>query len=418
MSPEHPVGVFPQRLHQMGGENGRRLHHRVTGQFGPLLLPASDPNGRKTERGIRNLYPLDLLLDHSGVHSHIVSRPYCASNDFDASQFDHILVGFQLKVISDPDLRDDNPQLRGTLPSDAADPFQQVAALLGVHQTDQTVPYLYRYGIHRQKILRALLGVTLLLLCLCHLTLFEALFRVRGRVSDGPGDHTQEEEGNPRKPRRKAQQKQDTGRYQDRFGLKQDLPRDVLAQVRLRRRPGDDDARRRGEYERGDLTYQAVPDRQYGVGAQRLCERHASLQDPDDEPPKDIDERDRQSGDRVASDELAGPVHGAVEVRLSRDLLPSPPRLDIVDQPRVEVRVDAHLFPRHGVQREASGHLCDPRRALGDDHELDDDQDNEHHEPDDVVPLDHECAERGDDLPGKRVAQDQPGRCDIEGETV
>ena len=39
------------------------------------------------------------------------------------------------------------------------------------------------------------------------------------------------------------------------------------------------------------------------------------------EPADDVDERDDDAGDGVAADELAGTVHGAVEVGLLRDLL-------------------------------------------------------------------------------------------------
>ena len=42
-----------------------------------------------------------------------------------------------------------------------------------------------------------------------------------------------------------------------------------------------------------------------------------------------------------------------------------------------QVGVDRHLLARHRVEREARGHFGDAARALGDDHEVDDDEQQE-----------------------------------------
>ena len=81
----------------------------------------------------------------------------------------------------------------------------------------------------------------------------------------------------------------------------------------------------------------------------------------------------------------------------------------LVDQPRVQVGVDGHLLAGHRVQGEARRHLGDASRALGDDHELDDDEDHEHHEADHEVAADHELAE-GVDHRARRVGPLVPWR--------
>ena len=73
--------------------------------------------------------------------------------------------------------------------------------------------------------------------------------------------------------------------------------------------------------ERRHLAHQAVADGEPREELGGLGERHAVLGHADDQPADDVDERDDDAGDGVAADELAGAVHGAVEVGLLRDFL-------------------------------------------------------------------------------------------------
>ena len=50
-------------------------------------------------------------------------------------------------------------------------------------------------------------------------------------------------------------------------------------------------------------------------------------------------------------------------------------RLLVVDQAARQVGVDRHLLARNGVERETRANLGDTRRALGDDDEIDRDED-------------------------------------------
>ena len=133
------------------------------------------------------------------------------------------------------------------------------------------------------------------------------------------------------------------------------------------------------------------------------------LDHPDHDAADQVDPGDDQRGHRVALDELRGTVHGAVEVRLAGDLLAPVPRLLVGDQAGVQVGVDRHLLTGHRVEGEPGGDLGDAAGAVGHDHELDHDQDQEDHEADHDVSADDELAEVADDAAGVTLGQDQAG---------
>ncbi len=156
------------------------------------------------------------------------------------------------------------------------------------------------------------------------------------------------------------------------------------------------------------------------VGLERVHQRHALLDDADDEAADDVDRGDEEAGDRVAADELG---RRRPSRRRSRPRARSPraaPRASLlVDEARVEVGVDRHLLAGHRVEGEARRHLGDAPGALGDDDELDDDQDQEEDDADDEVAADDELAE-GLDHAARRaralaaVQQDEARRGDVE----
>ena len=108
-----------------------------------------------------------------------------------------------------------------------------------------------------------------------------------------------------------------------------------------------------------------------------LAERHALLDDADDDAAEQVDAGDQDAGHRVALDELRGTVHRAVEVGLLGDLGAALARLLVGDLAGVEVGVDRHLLAGHGVEGEARADLGHAAGAVRDDDELDHDQDQE-----------------------------------------
>ena len=198
-----------------------------------------------------------------------------------------------------------------------------------------------------------------------------------------------------------AEQRQDPAGHAERARLAEDLRHDLLAHVV---RPGDaghQNGDRDGEQQRRNLRHQAVADREQGVGAARVRQRHSVLRGADDGAAEQIDEDDENAGDRVAAHELAGAVHGAVEVRFFAHFLAARDGLGLRDDAGIQIRIDGHLPARHGIQGESRAHFRDAAGALGDDHEIDDHQHDEHHHADGVVAAHDELAEGGDDVAGR-----------------
>ena len=140
------------------------------------------------------------------------------------------------------------------------------------------------------------------------------------------------------------------------------------------------------------------------------------LEHADHDPAEQVDRGDEHGGHRVALDELRGAVHRAVEVGLARDLRTALAGVLVGDQAGVQVGVDRHLLAGHRVEGEAGGDLGHAAGAVGDDHELDHDQDQEHHEADDHVAADDELAEVVDHAAGAALGQDQAGDRHVDGQ--
>ena len=152
----------------------------------------------------------------------------------------------------------------------------------------------------------------------------------------------------------------------------------VAVEIKQRRHLGDD----------------AFADGQQRELLQRLDDREVLLRDTDDEAADRVDRDDDDRGDCVAADELAGTVHRAVEVGGALDVLAALARFGFGDQPGVEIGVDGELFAGHGVQRKAGRDFGDAPGAVGDDDELNDDQDEEDHEADGIVAADDDLLRR------------------------
>ena len=202
-------------------------------------------------------------------------------------------------------------------------------------------------------------------------------------------------------------------------GLAEDLRHDLLAHVVGFRDTRHQDRDRDRQQQRRDLRDQPVADREERIGAARIRDRHAVLRGADDDAAEQIDEHDQYAGDRVAAHELAGAIHRTVEIRLLAHLLPAHDRVGLGDEAGVQIGIDGHLPPRHGVQGEARAHLGNSAGALGDDDEIDDHQYREHHHADGIVAADDELSERGDHMAGRvraGVAPDQhdAGRSDVQ----
>ena len=145
-------------------------------------------------------------------------------------------------------------------------------------------------------------------------------------------------------------------------------------------------------------------------------EADVMLDHADHDAADQVDRGDDHGRHRVALDELRGTVHGSVEVGLAGDLRAAVARVMVGDQPGIQVGVDRHLLTGHGVEGEPGGDLGDASGAVGHDHELDHDQDQEDHEPDHDVSADDELTEVADDAAGVALGQDQARHRHVDGQ--
>jgi hypothetical protein len=140
------------------------------------------------------------------------------------------------------------------------------------------------------------------------------------------------------------------------------------------------------------------------------------LHDADDEAADQVDAGDEDARHGVAAHELARAVHRSVKIGLALDRAAAVARLALADDASVEVGIDAHLLAGHGVEGEAGGNFRDAARALRDDDEIDDRQDDEDHQSDDEVALHHELPECADEVARVALGQDRAGGGDVEAE--
>ncbi len=141
-----------------------------------------------------------------------------------------------------------------------------------------------------------------------------------------------------------------------------------------------------------------------------MTEIHVVAGDTDDDAAENVDGRDDDAGDCVAAHELRGTVHRTEEGAFLFELAPAPHRLLLVDVAGGEIGIDGHLLAGNGVEGEAGANLGDARCTLGDDEEVDRDQDDEHHGADDEVAAHHEVGKSCDDMPGRIVALERRWR--------
>jgi len=110
------------------------------------------------------------------------------------------------------------------------------------------------------------------------------------------------------------------------------------------------------------------------------------------------------------------PVISPVKIGLLFDELPAVPRIALGNDSGVEVRVDAHLFAGHGIQGEPGRDFSHASRALGDDDEIDDGQDDENNQADHEIALNDKLAEGGDEIARVALREDGAGRGDVQPE--
>ena len=337
-----------------------------------------------------------------------------------------VLIGFQLQIVAQADGGNDDAHFLGESFAHAGDALEQIAALARVGQADQAEAQFDLQGVHREEALQFVAraggggspgrrGAVGFGGGFAGLEGWFLAVQLIGERAHNGGEAKKRQHGQPRHDGKNHHHSRQDGQH---FGKGEQLAGQFLAQFLLGGGAGDEDAGGGGGDERGNLRDQAVPDGEQGEPLEGFVDGHALLHDADGKAAQDIDEGDQNGGDGVAADEFARPVHGPVKIGFLLDLAAAEAGLGFVDHAGVEFGVNRHLFARHGVEGETGRDFGDAPRALGDDDEIDQGQNQEDHQADDIIAADDKIAEGFNDMPGIAVEQDQAGGSDVERKAV
>ena len=176
------------------------------------------------------------------------------------------------------------------------------------------------------------------------------------------------------------------------------------------------------QQQRRDLGDQTVTNGQQYVLAERVAGIEIVFKNTDTDTADHVDDQHHDPGDGVTANKLRRAVHRTVEVCFFRYFLSAVSGLLLVNQTRVQIGVDSHLFARQRIQGKARGNLGNTFRPFGDHHEVDDHQDDKHHETDDEIAADDHLTKGFNDLTRRAFAfmtvqQHHAGRGDVQRQT-
>ncbi len=418
------VGALADYRAEVGRDDGCRIDDREAQRLRLLARPGFDPVGLHAEGRVAGLD----ALDHA-EHAARIDGEFAIGHDRGlrhghSRERDAIAGGRQVEVVAYVDGWHQEAELLRQLQTHAANARQQLAAVRLVDQRHEAIADLETDAIDRLDVLPRQ---------------FFALHRCRrrrqierlARLALGLGATTHQQIGGIRADAgcgeehevRHARNDADHGEHAradvEHARVAEQLLRHLIADVLLARHAGDDDRDRGRQQQRRDLRGQAVADSKQRVDRDGVAEAHVVHQRTDRDAAEDVDEQDEDAGDGIASHELAGTVHRTVEVSFRTHFAAAHPRLVLGDESGVEVGVDRHLLAGHGVEGETRRHFGDTAGTFGDDHEVDDRQDDEHHDADGIVAADDEMTEGLDHMPrrirpGVAFAEHHTCRGDVE----
>ena len=204
--------------------------------------------------------------------------------------------------------------------------------------------------------------------------------------------HGEEQEDKVRHTWHETKQPQYCGAEHHYARVSKQLANHLLTDIFIVCHAGHNHARCGGNDQCRDLRNQTVTDGQQGITLRRIAHRQAMLQYPHQQAANDVDNHDQNARDGVAAYKLTRTVHGAVEVSFLGHIRTTTFCLIFPDKTGVKVGVDRHLFTRHPIQHKARTDFCDTPRTFGDNHKVDDNEDDEHHDTDGKVTANKEVT--------------------------
>src|SRR5690554_6476460 len=400
LTPQHLGGMTMQQVVEMGGNNGAGIHHGVSIDLGMLALGTINPYRRQAEGRVGGRRALKLPRHLSRINGEPLARVGFGTPDFSSLERNHIGIGTQLKVVANVYHGGQKADLLGELLAHALDPSQQLTVLPLIDQRDQAMAHFKPQRIDQLDIVPTGFGRLRRRRRRSIEFLFhQAPFTLARQYPGQPAQQrSEDQEDQVRHPRYQTQQTHDTGCQNQNLGIDEQLTDNLLADILLGIDPRYRDTSGSGNHQRGNLRHQAIADGHDGISACGVTETHAVLQHTNQQTADQRHRHDDQTGDGIATHEFAGTVHRAVEVGLLGDFFTPLPRFVFPDQAGIEVGIDGHLLARHGIEHEAGSYLGDTPGSLGDNHEVDDYQDQEHHQAHGKVTPDQELTESFDHL--------------------
>ena len=217
-------------------------------------------------------------------------------------------------------------------------------------------------------------------------------------VSDAHHDARQTEKGQGGQAGNDGQQRQQSGGHEQSARIGAQLAEDGLVGRTARSALGDQKTCGKRNDEGGDLRHQTVAHRQLGEDVRGLAQIHAMTRIADGNAADDVDGGDDEAGDGVAAHEFGCTVHGAEESALFLQFPPAELSFLFIYDAGRQIGIDRHLLAWYGVEGEAGAHFGNTRRALGDDDEVDHDQDQEHDQADDEITAHDQLGKTANDV--------------------
>src|SRR5579884_3503680 len=422
LAAEQLVRVPADHLGEVRDDHGGRVDHGVAGELRALALGGRDPEGVEPEGRLACRDPGHGRGHRAGVDGEERPRAHLAAGDLVALEEDQVGVRLEVEVVADVDGRHDEAHLERELAAQRLDALDEVArpAPPCVDERHELEAHLELHHVEGEQRLGPL-GRPRRRGRAATARRLGAARRHAALSGERAGRARERDEGQEGEPGEEREGAEDAAHRPEHARAREELPGHRRAKIGLRGGARHDDAGGGRDQERRDLGDEPVAHGEDRVGLRRGLDVGALLHHADEEAAHDVDRGDDEPRHSIPAHELAGPVHGTVEVRLLLDGAPPRPGLALRDEPAVQVGVDGELLPRHRIERETRGHLGDADRPLGDDREVDDHENEEDDDADDVAPADDEVAERLDHMPGRAgalraVQEDEPGRGDVERE--
>ena len=165
------------------------------------------------------------------------------------------------------------------------------------------------------------------------------------------------------------------------------------------------------------MADKTITDRKEAVMPGGLSSVHTAHEDTDGETADDVYSSYDETSDGITFDELAGTVHSTVKVGFTLNVLTALLCALFINQPRVQISINGHLFTGHSIEGETGGDFSDSFSTFSDDEHLNDDEYQEHDDTDYIITADNEVPESVNQLTGIAIKENEPSSRDVEGQS-